>query len=105
MSLKLGRNYVSTIAQLHLVYLCYGETESSTGRVVALKLSQRSWLYVVCRGSCGRVRRVMSLKLGRNYVSTIAQLHLVYLYFGETESSTGRVVALKLSKHSRFYLL
>jgi hypothetical protein len=34
--------------------------------------------------------------------STIAQAQLIYLYRGVMESSTGRVVELKLSQHKRF---
>jgi hypothetical protein len=57
---------VFTIALLHLVYVYIGGTVSSSGPVVALKLSQRSRFCVVCRGLLGLVQPIVSLKLGRN---------------------------------------
>ena len=56
----------TTIALLHIVYVCIGGTVSCSGPVVALNLSHRSRFCAFCRGLRGHVRRVMSLKLGRN---------------------------------------
>jgi hypothetical protein len=39
----------STIAPQYLVYPYIGRTESSTGRVVELKFSQRCRFYMLCR--------------------------------------------------------